>query len=89
VTTSLVGRGHQPKSVIGSTSVTEFFVTLTISLMFILTLGWADLNAAVGLIVGGALAAPIGAVVVKRLPVQPLMICVAIVIIVTSAIRFF
>ena len=89
VTTSLVGRGHQPKKVIGSTSVTEFFVTSTISLTFILALGWADLNSALGLIVGGVLAAPVGAIVVKRLPVQPLMIGVAIVIIVTSAIRFF
>lgn len=89
VTTSLLGRGHEPKKVIGSTSVTEFLVTLTISLTFVLTLGWSDMNSAVGLIIGGVIAAPIGALVVKKLPVRPLMIGVAIVIIATSLFRFF
>lgn len=89
VTTSLLGRGHEPKKVIGSTSITEFLVTLTISLTFVLTLGWSDMNSAVGLIIGGVIAAPIGALVVKKLPVRPLMIGVAIVIIATSLFRFF
>ncbi|MDX3926583.1 MAG: sulfite exporter TauE/SafE family protein [Shinella sp.] len=88
VTTSLVGRGHDPKKVIGSTNLTEFVVTLTISLTFVLTLGWSDLGAAIGLIVGGILAAPLGAIVVKRVPVRPLMIAVSIIIIATSAARF-
>jgi uncharacterized membrane protein YfcA len=64
-------------------------VTLTISVTFILTLGWSELGSAIGLILGGILAAPAGALVVKHLPVRPLMIAVALVIIVTSAIRFF
>lgn len=89
VTTSLIGRGHEPKKVIGSTSLTEFVVTLTISLTFVLTLGWSELGSAIGLILGGVLAAPVGALVVKHLPVRPLMIAVALVIVVTSAIRFF
>jgi uncharacterized membrane protein YfcA len=89
VTTSLLGRGHEPKKVIGSTSLTEFLVTLTISLTFVLTLGWSDMSSAVGLIIGGVVAAPIGALVVKKLPVRPLMVGVAIVIIATSAYRFF
>ena len=89
VTTSLVGRGHEPRKVIGSTSLTEFLVTLTISLTFVLTIGWSDMSSAVGLIIGGVLAAPFGALIVKRVPVRPLMVGVAAVIIVTSAIRFF
>lgn len=89
VTTSLIGRGHEPKKVIGSTSLTEFAVTLTISATFVMTLGWSDLGSAAGLVLGGVLAAPIGALVVKRLPVRPLMIAVALVIIATSAIRIF
>ena len=87
VTTSLLGRGHEPKKVIGSTSLTEFLVTLTISITFVLTLGWSDMSSAVGLIIGGVVAAPIGALMVKKLPVRPLMIAVAIVIIATSAFR--
>ena len=89
VTTSLLGRGHEPKKVIGSTSLTEFLVTLTISITFVLTLGWSDMSSAVGLIIGGVIAAPIGALVVKKLPVRPLMIAVALVIIATSAFRLF
>lgn len=89
VTTSLVGRGHEPKKVIGSTSVTEFLVTLTISITFVLTLGWSDMTSAAGLIIGGVIAAPFGAVLVKRLPVRPLMVGVALVIIGTSVFRFF
>lgn len=89
VTTSMVGRGHEPKKVIGSTSITEFLVTLTISITFVLTLGWADMSSAVGLIIGGVLAAPIGALVVRKLPVRPLMVGVALVIIATSIVRFF
>ncbi|PRD43299.1 sulfite exporter TauE/SafE family protein [Phyllobacterium phragmitis] len=89
VTTSLVGRGHDLKKVIGSTNLTEFLVTLSISITFVLTLGWSELNAAIGLIVGGVIAAPFGAYVVNRVPTRPLMIAVAIVIIATSAIRVF
>lgn len=89
VTTSLLGRGHEPKKVIGSTSLTEFLVTLTISVTFVLTLGWSDMSSAVGLIIGGVIAAPFGALVVKRLPVRPLMVAVALVIIAISIFRFF
>ncbi|RCS24812.1 sulfite exporter TauE/SafE family protein [Phyllobacterium salinisoli] len=89
VTTSLIGRGHDLKKVIGSTNLTEFLVTLSISITFITMLGWSQLDAAIGLIVGGVIAAPFGAYVVSRVPVRPLMIAVAIVIIATSAIRIF
>ncbi|MBB2754495.1 UNVERIFIED_ORG: hypothetical protein GGI57_005230 [Rhizobium aethiopicum] len=87
VTSTLVGRGHDLKRVIGSTNFTEFAVTLTISLTFILTLGWSELNSAIGLIIGGVIAAPFGAILVKRLPVRALMGAVSMVIIATSAIR--
>lgn len=89
VTSSLVGRGHSPKKVIGSTNLTEFMVTLVISIAFVLTLGWTKIQLAVGLIMGGVLAAPLGAYVVSRLPIRPLMIAVGVVIIVSSATRFF
>jgi uncharacterized membrane protein YfcA len=89
VTSSLVGRGHNPKKVIGSTNLTEFLVTLVISITFVLAIGWTEIKAAVGLIIGGVLAAPIGAYLVSWLPVRPLMIAVGIVIIASSAMRLF
>jgi len=89
VTSSLVGRGHNARLVIGSTNLTEFLVTVATSLTFIVTLGWAELHSAIGLIIGGVLAAPVGGYIVARIPVRPLMFAVAAVVIVTSAVRFF
>lgn len=87
VTSTLLGRGHDVKKVIGSTNLTEFMVTLVISATFIVSLGWSELSSAAGLIVGGVLAAPLGAFVLKKVPVKPLMVAVAIIIIATAGLR--
>ncbi|WP_439616443.1 sulfite exporter TauE/SafE family protein [Shinella sp.] len=89
VTSTLLGRGHDLKKVIGSTNLTEFAVTVVISVTFILALGWSELSSAVGLIIGGVLAAPFGALIVKRLPTKPLMIAVSLIIAGTAAMRLF
>jgi uncharacterized protein len=84
VTGSLIGRGHDPRRVIGSTNLTEFAVTLVISLTFVVSLGWSELNAAIGLIAGGILAAPLGGYVVSRIPTRPIMIAVGAIIIAST-----
>ncbi|HLT76652.1 MAG TPA: sulfite exporter TauE/SafE family protein [Ferrovibrio sp.] len=89
VTGSLIGRGLQPRKVIGSTNLTEFLVTATISAVFILNLGWSDLDAALGLVIGGVLAAPLGGFLVSRVPTRALMIAVGVIIIATSLLRLF
>jgi uncharacterized membrane protein YfcA len=81
VTGSLIGRGHDPRRVIGSTNLTEFMVTVTISLTFVLSLGWAEMHSAIGLIIGGVLAAPVGGYVVSRVPMRPIMMAVGVIII--------
>ena len=88
VTGSLIGRGHQPRRVIGSTNLTEFLVALVISLTFVITLGWSELHAAIGLIAGGMLAAPFGGYVVSRIPTRPLMLAVGLIIIGSTIPRF-
>jgi uncharacterized membrane protein YfcA len=70
--------------VIGSANLTEFLVTTVISATFVLSLGWSELSAAAGLIVGGVLAAPLGGYLVSRIPTRPLMIAVGLIIIATS-----
>ncbi|WP_119396975.1 sulfite exporter TauE/SafE family protein [Pannonibacter phragmitetus] len=87
VSGSLIGRGHAPRKVIGSTNLTEFLVTAVISATFIATLGWSELSSAVGLIIGGIIAAPIGGYLVSRVPTKPMMIAVGIVIVTISAPR--
>lgn len=89
VTGSLIGRGLQPRQVIGSTNLTEFLVTATISATFILNLGWSDLNSALGLVIGGVLAAPLGGFLVSRIPTRVLMVAVGAIIIATSLPRLF
>ena len=89
VTGSLIGRGHNPRRVIGSTNLTEFLVTTIISATFIITLGWSELRSAIGLIIGGVLAAPLGGYIVSRVPTRPIMIAVGIVIIASTLPRLF
>jgi uncharacterized membrane protein YfcA len=84
VTSSLIGRGHVPRKVIGSTNLTEFVVTTLISATFVLTLGWTELRSALGLILGGVAAAPLGGYLVSRIPTRPLMVAVGLLIILTS-----
>jgi uncharacterized membrane protein YfcA len=84
VTGSLIGRGHPPRNVIGSTNLTEFLVTAVISATFFLTLGWSELSSAVGLIIGGVTAAPLGGYIVSRVPTRPIMVAVGLIIIATS-----
>jgi uncharacterized protein len=84
VTGSLIGRGHAPRQVIGSTNLTEFLVTTVISATFFLTLGWSELSSAIGLIIGGVVAAPLGGYMVSRVSTRPIMIAVGLIIIVTT-----
>ncbi|MBN1966401.1 MAG: sulfite exporter TauE/SafE family protein [Anaerolineae bacterium] len=87
VTTTLVANGHTPRFAIGSVNLAEFFVTLAESITFVLTLGAAlgnQLALVAGLIVGGLPAAPLAAVVSRRLAPQKLMLAVGALIIFLS-----
>ncbi|HEY0626069.1 MAG TPA: sulfite exporter TauE/SafE family protein [Allosphingosinicella sp.] len=85
VTSNLLVQGANPRKVIGTVNTAEFFLTVTISATFLATLGWEAVGAAtVGLLIGGILAAPLGAYLAKRVPPNPLMIMVGIVLTATS-----
>jgi uncharacterized membrane protein YfcA len=84
VTSTLLGHGTAPRHTIGSVNFTEFFVSLTISVTFLGTIGLELWPIITGLIIGGALAAPLAAYVTARVPDVPLMILVAAVIILLS-----
>ncbi len=84
VTTTLVARGTHPRYTIGSVNASEFFVTFAQSVVFIFTLSsdlLANWQVIVGLLVGGMIAAPVAAVVTKKLPVRTLMALVGLLII--------
>jgi uncharacterized membrane protein YfcA len=81
VASTLLGRGTTPRYTIGSVNAAEFFVTLVISATFLTTVGLELWPIIAGLILGGALAAPLAAYVAKTVPDRPLMILVGAVVI--------
>jgi uncharacterized protein len=85
VTTTLVARGNNPRFTIGSVNFTEFFVSFSQSIIFILTLHFSQYwKIILGLLLGGAIAAPLAAAITKKLPVKALMILVGVLIILLS-----
>jgi siroheme synthase-like protein len=68
VTTTLITKGRSPKYVIGSVSLTEFFVTLASAFTFFTLLGVSHWQAILGLVIGGLVAAPMAAKLAGRLP---------------------
>ena len=80
VTSTLVGSGHAPRMVIGSVNIAEFFVTVAAATTFFVQLGPMPMQALLGLVIGGMIAAPFGAYVVKHLPARPLMVAVGLLV---------
>lgn len=84
VTSTLISKGRTPKYVIGSVSLTEFFVTMASAVTFFVILGVSHLGTIFGLIIGGLLAAPIAAKLAGKLPVKKMFIGVGIVVLISS-----
>jgi siroheme synthase-like protein len=84
VTTTLISRGRNPKYVIGSISLTEFFVTLASALTFFSLIGVSHWQVIIALILGGLLAAPIAAKIAGRLPKKVSYILLGLLVIVWS-----
>jgi hypothetical protein len=84
VTSTLIGQGVKARYTIGSVNCAEFFVTLTISLTFLGTIGLELWPIIAGLILGGAMAAPLAAFAARKIPDRPLMILVGCVIMLLS-----
>jgi hypothetical protein len=86
VTGNLLVQGADPRKTIGTVNTSEFLVTLTSALTFIAALGFAAFTVAtVGLLIGGILAAPVGAWLVERIAPKPLLVLVGILLTITSS----
>lgn len=84
VTSSLLGQGATPRYAIGSVNLAEFFVTLTISATFFVTIGLSLWPIILGLIIGGVIAAPFAAFAAKHIPAKLLMLAVGCVVVLLS-----
>ncbi len=85
VTSNLLVQGSSPRKTIGTVNTAEFFLTVTISATFIVTLGWEAFTVAtVGLLIGGVAAAPFGAWVAKRVNADLLLTLVGVILTLSS-----
>ena len=92
VSSTLIGSGHAPRTVVGSVNLTEFFVTTAAATTFFLTLGAAPLYELAALVLGGIIAAPFGGWIVKRISPRFLMAMVGVLVMLLAAwqlIRYF
>ncbi|QCR22570.1 sulfite exporter TauE/SafE family protein [Pontibacter sp. SGAir0037] len=85
VTTNLIFQGKTPKETIGTVNTAEFFVAFFSTGVFLFFVGIDSWPIILGLIIGGVLAAPIGAVMAKRVKPKTLMLLVGNLIILISA----
>jgi len=81
VTTTMLANGEPPRKTIGSVNLTEFFVTFAEAITFLLTLGTLDWPVVLGLLVGGGLAAPLGAYLTKKIPTRSMLVIVGLVVV--------
>lgn len=86
VTPSLIASGIEPRYAVGSTNFAEFFVALFSTIVFILILGISvtSWQIFVGLLVGGAIAAPLSAYVARSIPRKIFTFIIAIAVILLS-----
>lgn len=84
VTSSLVARSNEPGKIIGTVNTAEFFVTFFSAGVFLLFLGVEHLDIILGLIAGGVVAAPLGALFAARAPKNTLLILVGLLLFSTS-----
>ncbi|MCC2547781.1 sulfite exporter TauE/SafE family protein [Hymenobacter sp. BT175] len=84
VTSTLIAGGRTPQYVIGSVSVTEFFITFASALTFFATIGISHWQVVLGLVVGGVAAAPFAARLAGRIPTRWMFVGVGLMVIIWS-----
>lgn len=92
VTSTLMGRGGDPRYTIGSVNTAEFAISFASSITFILFDGISGWRVIAGLVIGGVIAAPLGAYLVNKIPRKPITVLVGLLLIFLSMrtlIKFF
>jgi uncharacterized membrane protein YfcA len=85
VTSNLLIQGASPRKVVGTVNCAEFFLTVSISSTFIVSLGFEVFTTVtLGLLIGGVLAAPLGGFLAKRIAADRMLVLVGIVLTITS-----
>lgn len=81
VASTLIATGDNPRRSVGSVNLAEFFVAVTVSATFLTQLDLARYGKPViGLIIGGALAAPLAGYLLRIMPMRVALILVGVVV---------
>ena len=83
-TSTLLAGGGQARTVIGSVNAAEFVVTLAVSITFFLSIGIEHLQIVLGLLVGGMIAAPVAALLVRRVRDKWVLVAVGLLVLCIS-----
>lgn len=87
-TSTLLASGDEPRCTLGSVNSAEFIVTLAVSLAFLTQLDVTRYGEIVlGLIIGGAVAAPLAGFLVRILPMRIALILVGTVLVALTAVN--
>jgi uncharacterized membrane protein YfcA len=95
VTSTLISKGRNPKYTIGSVNLSEFFIALTSAVIITLIIGLEEwqlgggIKIALGMIFGGIIAAPMGAIVASRIKAKPMMLVVGSLIIIVNMLNIY
>ncbi|PWB27796.1 sulfite exporter TauE/SafE family protein [Flavobacterium sp. HTF] len=84
VTSTLLGRGRNPRYTIGSVNAAEFAISFASGITFMLFGGIHGWQVIIGLILGGVISAPLAAFLVNKIKRKPMMVAVGILIILLS-----
>ncbi|MFD2942911.1 sulfite exporter TauE/SafE family protein [Flavobacterium notoginsengisoli] len=84
VTSTLLGRGRNPRYTIGSVNAAEFAISFASGITFMLFGGIHGWQVIIGLILGGVISAPLAAYLVNKIKRKPMMVAVGVLIILLS-----
>ncbi len=84
VTSTLITKGRTPRYVVGSVSLTEFFVTLASAFTFFTLIGVQNWQVILALVIGGVIAAPFAARLAGKLPRKASFILLGTVVVLWS-----
>jgi uncharacterized protein len=84
VTSTLINNGRSHKYVVGSVSLTEFFVTLASAFTFFTMIGVSHWQTILALVIGGLIAAPFAAKLAGKLPRKTAYLLLGVLVIIWS-----
>jgi uncharacterized protein len=84
VTSTLINNGRSHKYVIGSVSLTEFFITLTSAFTFFTMIGVSHWQVIIALMIGSFIAAPFAAKLAGKLPKKTAYLLLGVLVIIWS-----